>query len=166
MQDRLETVARNKGKLGGVLSAFTGKSVLVSLALFIGSGIAWFAHPDKGSILAGLKPAAPATMSLAGSYLAGYLVGWGARRTVKLTSVITGIAVAVIGLFAFLGWDSSGAESWVNAASGWIGESAKGAGRYLFALLPSATAAGVGGGSRFSPKIKLLNLPASQILQS
>jgi len=60
------------------MAPFTAKSVLVAIALFIGSGIAWLTHPDKGSILAWLKPTAPAAMSAAGSYLAGYFVGWGA----------------------------------------------------------------------------------------
>jgi len=128
-----------------IMAPFTAKSVLVAIALFIGSGIAWLTHPDKGSILAWLKPTAPAAMSAAGSYLAGYFVGWGARRTVKLTSIIAGISVAVIGLLASWGWDSAGAETWVNSAVGWVGEGVKGVGRYLVSLLPAATAAGVGG---------------------
>ena len=86
-----------------IMAPFTAKSVLVAIALFIGSGIAWLTHPDKGSILAWLKPTAPAAMSAAGSYLAGYFVGWGARRTVKLTSIIAGISLAVIGLLASWG---------------------------------------------------------------
>jgi len=138
-------VERSKEKLGGVLSAFTAKSVIVAAGFFVGSGVAWLTHPEKGSILAALKPGAPATMSIAGSYLAGYFVGWGARRTIKLTSIITGIALAVIGLVASLGWDSTAAESWVNSAFGWFGESVKDAGHYLVSILPSATAAGVGG---------------------
>jgi uncharacterized membrane protein (Fun14 family) len=96
-------------------------------------------------MLAWLKPTAPATMSVTGSYLAGYFVGWGARRTIKLTSIIAGIAIALFGLLASWGLSTSGAESWVSSALGWAGEGVKGAGRYLVSLLPSATAAGVGG---------------------
>ena len=144
-KNRPGAVERSKGKLDGVMSAFTAKSVVVAAGFFIGSGIAWLTHPQEGSILAALKPGAPATMSIAGSYLAGYFVGWGARRTIKLTAVITGIALAVIGLVASLGWDSTAAESWVNSAFGWFGENAKDAGRYLVSTLPSATAASVGG---------------------
>jgi uncharacterized membrane protein (Fun14 family) len=115
------------------------------MGLFAAAGIAWLTTPDPGSTLAWLKPTAPATMSVTGSYLAGYFVGWGARRTIKLTSIIAGIAIALFGLLASWGWDSSGAESWVNSAVGWAGEGIKGGGRYLISLLPSATAAGVGG---------------------
>jgi hypothetical protein len=31
-------------------------------------------------------------MSAVGSYLAGYFIAWGARRTIKLTSIIAGAA--------------------------------------------------------------------------
>ena len=91
-----------------IMAPLTAKSVLVAAALFIGSGIAWLTHPDTGSILAWLKPTAPAAMSVTGSYLTGYFVGWGARRTVKLTSIIAGISLAVIGLFASWGWTVRG----------------------------------------------------------
>ncbi|RPJ04955.1 MAG: hypothetical protein EHM37_22485 [Deltaproteobacteria bacterium] len=145
VSNKLGAVAGVKRTIGGGRSPFTAKSVLAAIALFIGSGIAWITHPDKGSMLAWLEPTAPVTMSVAGSYLAGYFVGWGVRLTVKLTSIIAGIAIAVIGLFASWGWESTGVEPWVNSAVGWVGESVKGAGRYFISLLPAATAAGVGG---------------------
>lgn len=145
IQNSLSKLTGSKGAIGGGRSPFTANSVIGALGLFAGSGIAWFTTPDPGSMLAWLKPTAPATMSVTGSYLAGYFVGWGARRTIKLTSIIAGIAIALFGLLASWGLGTSGAESWVSSAVGWAGEGVKGAGRYLVSLLPSATAAGVGG---------------------
>jgi uncharacterized membrane protein (Fun14 family) len=84
-------------------------------------------------------------MTISGSYLAGFFIGWGARRTIRLTSIITGIALAVIGLFVSWGWDGTAVQSWVNSANAWVGESIEGVGRYLVSMLPSATAAGAGG---------------------
>ena len=84
-------------------------------------------------------------MTIAGSYLGGFFIGWGARRAIKLTSIITGISLAVIGLFVSWDWDGAAVQSWVNSASAWVGENIEGAGGYLVSLLPSATAAGTGG---------------------
>jgi uncharacterized membrane protein (Fun14 family) len=136
---------RSIAALRGGRSPFTAKSVLSAIGLFIASAIAWLSDPAKGSVLSVLQPHAPAIMSAAGSYLGGYFIGWGARRTLKLTSIIAGIALAVIGLLAFWGWGGSGAEAWVNSSVTWVGESIRGAGRYLAAGLPSAAAAAVGG---------------------
>ncbi|HBX42367.1 MAG TPA: hypothetical protein DEH27_00465 [Deltaproteobacteria bacterium] len=126
-------------------SPFTSKSMLLAGALFLGSLGYWIAGPDKGATASWLSPAARATMALTGSYLGGYFIGWSARRAMKLTSLVAGIALAVIGLFVTWGLDGSTAESVVNSSTAWVGKNVEGAGRYLVALLPSATAAGVGG---------------------
>jgi uncharacterized membrane protein (Fun14 family) len=143
---------KNIGKIAGSSqerrggrSPFTAKSVLLAGALFIGSLGYWIAGADKATAASWLQAAAPGTMAVTGSYLGGFFVGWGARRTIKVTSIVAGIVLAVIGLFVSWGWDGSAAQSWVNSATAWLGENVEGAGRYLVSLLPSATAAGAGG---------------------
>jgi uncharacterized membrane protein (Fun14 family) len=126
-------------------SPFTAKSVLLAAGLFIGALGYWITGADKNAASTWLQAAAPGTMAVTGSYLGGFFIGWGARRTIKVTSIVAGIVLAVIGLFISWGWDGSAAQSWVNSASAWVGENAQGAGRYLVSLLPSATAAGAGG---------------------
>jgi uncharacterized membrane protein (Fun14 family) len=84
-------------------------------------------------------------MTVASSYLAGFFIGWGARRTIKLTSIITGAALAIIGVLVSWGWYGTVVQAWINSASAWVGESVEGTGRHLVSMLPSATAAGAGG---------------------
>jgi hypothetical protein len=67
-------------KLNGFIAS---SPVLLSAATFLAAGGLWLAEPDKGSVLTALKPYAPATMSLAGSFLAGLIIGRGARRKRK-----------------------------------------------------------------------------------
>jgi hypothetical protein len=55
----------------------------LSAATFLGAGVLWFTEPDKGSLLIALKSYAPAAMSLAGSFLAGLVIGRIARRKLK-----------------------------------------------------------------------------------
>ncbi len=134
----------NRGRRGG-RSPFTAKSVLLAGALFISALGYWITGADKDAAASWLQAAAPGTMAVSGSYLGGFFIGWGARRTIKITSIVAGIVLAVIGLFISWGWDGSAAQSLVNSTTAWLGENVEGAGRYLVSLLPSATAAGAGG---------------------
>jgi len=135
----------SKGEPRGGRSPYTAKSVLLAGALFIGAFGYWVADADKNAAASSLQTIAPGTMAITGSYLGGFFVGWGARRTIKITSIVAAIVLAVIGLFVSWGWDGSTVQSWVNSATAWIGQGVEGAGRYLVSLLPSATAAGAGG---------------------
>jgi uncharacterized membrane protein (Fun14 family) len=108
--------------------------------------------PAESAISSWVQDQAPNVMTLLGSYLGGYFIGWGARRTIKLTSIITGVALALIGLIVSWGWDGSTAQGWVNSVSAWVGDNVEGAGRYLVSLLPSATAATAGGVLGFKRK--------------
>lgn len=148
----VKPLAKNIGKFAGPngerlrgRSPFTAKSVLLAGALFIGSLGYWIAGADKAATASWLQTVTPGTMAVTGSYLGGFFVGWGARRTIKVTSIVAGIVLAVIGLFVSWGWDGASAQSWVNSATAWVGQGVEGAGRYLVSLLPSATAAGAGG---------------------
>lgn len=145
-------IAGSKPERRGGRSPFTAKSVLLAGALFIGALGYWIAGADKNAAASWLQTIAPGTMAVSGSYLGGFFVGWGARRTIKMTSIVTGIVLAAVGLFVSWGWDGTTAQSWVNSTSAWVGESAEGAGHYLVALLPSATAAGAGGFLGFKKK--------------
>jgi uncharacterized membrane protein (Fun14 family) len=147
-----EPLIENIGKVGRIKkerrngrSPFSAKSVLLAGGLFLVSIGVWVAGQGKDQAASWLQNIAPGTMAVAGSYLGGFFLGWGARRTIKITSIVAGIALAVIGLIVSWGWDGASAKSWVNAATGLVGESVEGAGRYLVSLLPSATAAGAGG---------------------
>jgi len=148
----VKPLVKNIGKFAGPngerlqgRSPFTAKSVLLAGALFIGSLGYWIAGADKAAAASWLQTIAPGTMAVTGSYLGGFFVGWGARRTIKITSIVTGIVLAAVGLFASWGWDGSAVQSWVNSATAWVGQSAEGTGRYRVSLMPSATAAGTGG---------------------
>jgi uncharacterized membrane protein (Fun14 family) len=145
-------IAGSKGEPRGSRSPFTAKSVLLAGALFIGALGYWIAGADKNAAASWLQTIAPGTMAITGSYLGGFFVGWGARRTIKITSIVAGIVLAVIGLFVSWGWDGSTAQSLVNSTTAWLGENVEGAGRYLVSLLPSATAAGAGGVFGFKRK--------------
>ena len=126
-------------------SPFTSKSVLGAGAALLGSGGLWMANPEQGSAASWLQQFAPATTTLAASFLGGYFVGWGAKRTLRVTAVVAAVALALVGLLAKFGIDASAVESWINASVGWVGENLDDAQRYLTAFLPSATAAGAGG---------------------
>ena len=126
-------------------SPFTAKSVWLAAGLCIGAGSTMASGPAEGAIASWFQGQAPSVMTVAGSYIGGFFIGWGARRTLKVTSIITGVVLAVIGLFASWGWDTSAVQSWIDSGSVWIGENVEGAGRYLVSLLPSATSAGAGG---------------------
>jgi uncharacterized membrane protein (Fun14 family) len=143
--NRTEKPARPRELLRKGRSPFSAKSVWLAAGLFIGGAGATMSGPAEGTIASWFHSLSASVMTLAGSYLAGFFIGWGARRTIKLTSIIAGIALAVTGLFVSWGWDGSMLQSWVNSASAWVGESVEGAGRYLVSLLPSAGAAGAGG---------------------
>lgn len=107
------------------------------------------AEPGAGSALSWLQQYAPAVATLAASFLGGYLTGWGAKRTLKITAIVAAVAIAVIGLLDKFGVDASGAEAWIQSSVGWVGEQLDDAQQYLIALLPSAASAGTGGVLKF-----------------
>jgi len=127
-----------------VPSPLTSKSFLLVGTAFLGAGWLWFSTPATGSTAAWLSTYAPATMTLAGSYLGGFLIGWGARRALRMTAIVAGVAILLLGLLTKFGLDGSAIESWLQASVGWVGEHLDMAQRYIASLLPSATAAGTG----------------------
>jgi uncharacterized membrane protein (Fun14 family) len=126
-------------------SPFTSKSVLGAGAALIGSGGLLLATPDPGSTASWFQQFAPATTTLAASFLGGYFVGWGAKRTLRVTAIVAAVAIGLIGLLSKFGMDVSAVQSWIGASVDWVGQNLDETQRYLTALLPSATAAGTGG---------------------
>ncbi len=88
---------------------------------------------------------APTLVALAPSFLGGFLIGRLARRAKRTTFLLTALALGLVYLAGRMGLDAGVVEAWVRNASAWAGENIDGARRSLAALLPSATAAGVGG---------------------
>ena len=133
-------------------SPFTAKSVLLTGGLFLSALGVSTVGSGKGADASWLQSLAPGTLVVTGSYLGGFFIGWGARRALKLTSIITGLAIAATGALVWLGWDTFAVQSWLNSTSAWAGESIEGARHYLVSLLPSGSAAGVGGVLGFKRK--------------
>jgi uncharacterized membrane protein (Fun14 family) len=149
-------IGRNRGEHDGPLhgdgrkrlrarSPLTSKAFLGAGTALAGSGGLALGTPEAGSLLAWLQPYAPAVATLAASFVGGYLIGWGAKRTLRITAIVAAIAIAVIGLLAKFGVDGGAAEAWIQSSVGWVGEHLDDAQQYLTALLPSAASAGTGG---------------------
>lgn len=127
------------------LGSFIASSpVLLSVAAFLGAGGLWVAEPDKGSLLMALKPYAPGVISLAGSFLAGLIIGRIARRKLKNVLIAAGIGVVAVGLLTKFGLIGPAAEQWVQSSVGWVSDNMDKAQSYVAALLPVSTAAGSG----------------------
>jgi uncharacterized membrane protein (Fun14 family) len=131
----------SRENLGGFIAS---KPLLLSAATFLGAGGLWFAEPDKGSLLTALKPYAPAAMSLAGSFLAGLIIGRIARRRLSKVLIAGGLGVVAVTLLTKFGVIGPAADQWVQSSVGWAGENLDKAQGYVAALLPSAAAAGSG----------------------
>ncbi len=87
----------------------------------------------------------PVGASLGLSFIAGFVIGKIARKTIRTAAIVAGITALVVVFLGRYGIDGSGAEQWVDAGSAWVGDNVEGGGRYLASLLPSAGAAIVGG---------------------
>jgi uncharacterized membrane protein (Fun14 family) len=79
------------------------------------------------------------------SFIGGVLIGFGAKRAMRTTAIVGGLAIAILALLGKLGVDSGSLDEWVRSSSSWIGDHVEGTGRYLAAFLPAAGAALVGG---------------------
>ena len=79
------------------------------------------------------------------SFFGGLLIGVGAKRAMRTTAIVAGIAIAVLALLGKFGIDSGALDEWIRSSSSWVGDHVEGAGRYLAAFLPAAGAALAGG---------------------
>ena len=87
----------------------------------------------------------PTILALAPSFIGGFVIGVLAKRALRTTMVLAGIALLGVYLAGRAGLDAGAVEAWVRSASSWAGEEIEGARRSLAALLPSAGAAAAGG---------------------
>lgn len=87
----------------------------------------------------------PVGASLGLSFIAGFVIGKIARKTLRTAAIVAAITGLVVFFLGRYGIDGSGAEQWVDAGSAWVGDNVKEGGRYLASLLPAAGAAIAGG---------------------
>ena len=94
-----------------------------------------------------LKPTSPATFRLGVSYLGGFFLGWAFRRFIKMTLLLSGAVILLIGLGKKLGWidlDWASIEGHVQHSLSWLQGEAGAMKQFITGYLPSAGAAATG----------------------
>jgi uncharacterized membrane protein (Fun14 family) len=94
-----------------------------------------------------LKPASPATFRLGVSYLGGFFLGWALRRFIKVTLLLSGAAIVLIGVGKKMGWinlDWALIEGHVRNSLSWLQGEGGAIKQFLSGYLPSAGAAATG----------------------
>lgn len=103
-----------------------------------GEAVATQVHTLQGS---------PALFRFGISYIAGFFLGYGLRRFVKLTILLSLAAVAAVFLMRKAGWidlDWSSVESHLSDSFAWLKGQAEAVKVFATGYVPSAAAAGVG----------------------
>jgi uncharacterized membrane protein (Fun14 family) len=126
----------------GICAAFladapwNAKSVIAAGIAMVGSLASWVA--DFSS---------PALAGIAGSYLAGFFLGWASRRFLKMAALITGGLLAGIAVLEETGWidlDWTTVETQISHAIAAAQQGAQGLKHVLSGYLPSTGAGAVG----------------------
>jgi uncharacterized membrane protein (Fun14 family) len=126
----------------GICAAFladapwNAKSVIAAGIATVGSLASWVA--DFSS---------PALAGIAGSYLAGFFLGWASRRFLKMAALITGGLLAGIAVLEETGWidlDWTTVETQISHAIAAAQQGAQGLKHVLSGYLPSTGAGAVG----------------------
>ena len=126
----------------GICAAFladapwNAKSVIAAGIATVGSLAAWVA--DYSS---------PAVAGIAGSYLAGFFIGWASRRFLRMAALITGGLLACIAVLEETGWidlDWTSVEAQISHAVAAAQQGAQGLKHILSGYLPSTGAGAVG----------------------
>jgi uncharacterized membrane protein (Fun14 family) len=126
----------------GICAAFladapwNAKSVIAAGIATVGSLASWVA--DFSS---------PALAGIAGSYLAGFFLGWASRRFLKMAALITGGLLAGIAVLEETGWidlDWTTVEIQISHAIAAAQQGAQGLKHVLSGYLPSTGAGAVG----------------------
>jgi uncharacterized membrane protein (Fun14 family) len=86
----------------------------------------------------------PGYVRVSASYIGGFFIGWVFRRFIRVALALVALAVLVVGLGKYVGWNSSSAETQVKERAAWVRHEATTAADYLEGLLPSTTAGAVG----------------------
>jgi uncharacterized membrane protein (Fun14 family) len=126
----------------GICAAFladapwNAKSVIAAGIATVGSLASWVA--DYSS---------PAVAGIAGSYLAGFFIGWASRRFLRMAALITGGLLAGIAVLEETGWinlDWTSVEAQISHAIAAAQQGAQGFKHILSGYLPSTGAGAVG----------------------
>ena len=101
-----------------------------------------------GSLASGVADlSSPALAGIAGSYLAGFFIGWASRRFLRMAALITGGLLACIAVLEETGWidlDWTSVEAQISHAVAAAQQGAQGLKHILSGYLPSTGAAAVG----------------------
>jgi uncharacterized membrane protein (Fun14 family) len=109
-----------------------------SLAQASGEAVATQVHSWQGS---------PALFRFGLSYIAGFFLGYGLRRFVKITVLLCLLAVGAVFVVQHFGWvqfDWAGIQSHVSESFAWLRGQAEAIKVFIMGYVPSAAAAGVG----------------------
>lgn len=138
-EDRTEHLARVSRKLRDELFAnapWQAKSFLVAGATTVAGLAAWM----NGMM-------SPALAQVGGSYLGGFLIGWACRRALRITALIAGALLALIGILKSTGWidvNWSVIEQNVSQNLAWLHGEAESLKQLLTGYLPSVGAGTAG----------------------
>lgn len=109
-----------------------------TLAEASGDAVATRVHSWQGS---------PALFRFGLSYIAGFFLGYGLRRFVKMTLLLTLLAAGVVFVMRYFGWlelDWGSIENHLSDSFGWMKGQAEALKVFLTGYVPSAGAAGAG----------------------
>jgi uncharacterized membrane protein (Fun14 family) len=115
---------------------WNAKSVIVAGIATVGGLASWVA--DFSS---------PAVAGIAGSYLAGFFIGWASRRFLRVAALITGGLLACIAVLEETGWinlDWTAVETQISHTIAAAQQGAQGLKHILSGYLPSTGAGAVG----------------------
>ena len=104
----------------------------------------------------------PGYARVCASYIGGFFIGWVFRRFLRLALALVALAVLLVGLGKYAGWNTSSAETEVKERAAWVRHEATAATDYLKGLLPSTSAGAVGAFLGFRRKGKAIAPGAGQ----
>jgi uncharacterized membrane protein (Fun14 family) len=86
----------------------------------------------------------PGYVRICVSYIGGFFIGWAFRRFIRLALALAALAVLLLGIGKYAGWNMAPAETKVKERAKWVQHEAATASDDLKHLLPSASAGAVG----------------------
>jgi len=86
----------------------------------------------------------PGYARICASYIGGFSIGWAFRRFIRLALALAALAVLLLGVGKYAGWNVAPAETGVKERAKWVQHEAAAASDYLKHWLPSASAGAVG----------------------
>jgi uncharacterized membrane protein (Fun14 family) len=104
----------------------------------------------------------PGYVQVCASYIGGFFIGWAFRRFIRLALALAALAVLLVGLGKYAGWNTAPAETKVKESATWVQHEAAAGREYFQHLLPSASAGAVGAFLGFRRKGKPIAPEADQ----